>query len=448
MLLTSPRWKDILEKIPAAVLQVIKELKSHDYQAYLVGGSPRNLLLGQNPQDWDVATDALPECIENLFHRTTPLGKEFGTILVHLEEWHIEVTTFRREGAYSDGRHPDEVDFIPRIEEDLARRDFTINSIALDPISKRLVDPFNGRKDLGKRIVRAVGIPRERFAEDPLRMLRFFRFQSALDFRGHRQTFAAVEPGLIKVVSPQRIQFEFNELLLGPRPDRGLQGMAKTGLLETMAPEFKTLEDVPKVLEHLIKSTQAVKPDLHLRWAAFLHDLGKGATMKRTAKGVQFHGHHKASVEMAREILERLGMPRSRKEKILHLINWHMFECDPRFSYSALRRLIKKVGPENIEDLLELRRADIIASTERFDLAWKNFSLFRERIKDILAEERVFSLKDLAIDGHDVQKQLQISPGPQVGEILEEVMDWVLEDPRRNNREELLEYLQENFKNQ
>lgn len=436
-------WARVDKDIPFEIKEALHRLHNQGYDAYLVGGALRNLLLGQLPKDWDIATAAWPGKVEELFPRTTPLGKRFGTIQVHMDDYTVEITTFRQEGPYSQGRHPDTVEFIPSITEDLSRRDFTMNAMALDPLRRLWVDPFGGEKDLKRGLVRAVGDPWERFQEDPLRMLRFFRFQAQLGFRGEKRTYQAVDPGPVHRISQERIRDEMDRLLLAPHPDKGLWGLYNTGLLTTLFPEFKPLEEEDRIIHHIIKTVAAIKPKTHLRWAALLHDLGKGPTRAIQEGRLTFHGHEKVSQEQGLTILQRLHQPKALQEKVERLVAMHMFPANPHQSDAALRRFIQKVGPENITDLLELRRADIVATSHRFDLAYKPFKAFCNRIEEILSQEQAFSIKDLAINGKEVMETLKISPGPRVGAILEDTLHWVLENPKRNNREDLLNYIRQ-----
>ncbi len=442
-MLFSLRWPQIIAAIPSPVIKALKKLQAAGRQGFLVGGASRDLLLGKKATDWDIATDALPTEVEDIFPVTLPLGKKFGTILVKENGLNMEITTFRREGTYSDGRRPDCVEFVGDIRSDLARRDFTFNAIALEPLAKKLIDPFDGRRDLARKRVRAIGNPSRRFSEDPLRMLRFYRFQAQLGFKGDKKTAAALVPDSLQKISRERVGEELNRLLLSAHPQLGLRGLAESGLLATLAPELLALSLDTETLAHSIKTVQAIKPTLPLRWAAFLHDIGKPHTRTYKDGRWRFWGHDKIGAELAQKVLVRLKMPKVLQEKTLILIRNHMFTIDPRSGDGSLRRLIKKVGTDNILDLLELRRADIIASSPRFDLAWPDYSLFVSRIKSLLEEDNIFANKDLAVDGHDVMALLDIPPGPQVGRALSAVLDWVIADPRRNTKNQIINYLKE-----
>lgn len=450
-----PGIRRVLPRIPGEVTAVIAELKTRGFQAFLVGGALRDLLLGHPPGDWDVATDALPAQVEEAFpgRLLVHTGKRFGTIRVLAGEIPVDVTTFRREGAYTDGRRPDWVEFRGSVVDDLSRRDFTVNAMALDPLAQELVDPFRGRRDLRRRVIRTVGDPQARFREDALRMLRFYRFQAVLDFRGEAGTeraiarVAAEEPSLIAKVSPERIREELNKLLTGVAPGKGLRGLVRTGLLPMILPEFAPVVKEPGLMAHLIATVEAVRPELHLRWAAILHDLGKPATRIQDGTGVHYFGHEQAGEKLAAALLERLRFSRAFTERVLVLVRRHMFPCDPMMTDTALRRLAAKVGREALFDLLELRRADIVASGRQYHRAWRTLYEFASRIQALLQEEKVLTMADLAVDGHDIMDVLGLAPGPEVGRVLQELFYWVTEDPARNTRERLLGYLKEKKKN-
>ncbi|HHW12011.1 MAG TPA: HDIG domain-containing protein [Firmicutes bacterium] len=436
------KWAQICRRIPAEVFTVLQRLQSAGYQAYLVGGAPRDLLRGHPPQDWDIATDARPEQVKALFDRTVAVGEKFGTVGVLIGEQQVEVTTFRREGEYSDGRRPDWVAFTPDLVADLARRDFTINALALDPIGRRLVDPFRGLWALKRRLVKAVGDPAARFQEDPLRMLRFYRFQSTLGFRGETATEQGIEAEAITRISGERIRDELTKLLLGADPARGLKGLARSGLLTAIMPEFKAVWATdPAIFTHLVATVEAIKPTAELRWAAFLHDLGKATTRQVEGDRIRYFGHEKVGHELAAGILERLRFSNAFRQKVLTLIRWHMFQADPWLTDAALRRLVGKVGPEHIIDLLELRRADIVGTGGPSARALENLVRFHRRVQALLAGERVFTRKDLAVNGREVMAFLGLPPGPQVGAVLDDVFHWVTEDPARNRKELILDYL-------
>lgn len=438
----------IVRSIPPQVLYVLQQLADSGFQGYLVGGAPRDILLGRTPTDWDVTTDARPEQVETIFTKTRPTGKRYGTITVMMAEDEVEVTTFRGEGPYSDGRRPDWVQFSAKVEEDLSRRDFTVNAMAYDPLREVWIDLFNGRRDLRWRVVRAIGDPVQRFREDGLRMLRFFRFQSTLDFKGDRRTAQGIVVDWVRNVAWERLREEMNRLLTGVAPGKALRGMAHYGLLQAILPEVAALQGLAQGayhkfdgFEHTVTAVEAIEPELVLRWAALLHDIGKAWTKTTDERGIHFYGHDAHGAEMARSALRRLTCPRWLVERVEILVRHHMFYAGSDITDAGLRRLVARVGPENILALLELRRADIIASANRYELAWQAFHQFKERVEAFLREERVLSRADLAIGGNDLKEVFGWAPGPKYRETLDDLFQWVLEDPDRNRRETLLEYL-------
>jgi len=434
-------WRRLRRQIPEEVLFALNRLAEAGYEAYLVGGAPRDLLLGRTPEDWDLATGARPEKVKTLFANAWPLGEKFGTVRVPFDRLVVDITTFREEGAYSDGRRPDWVNFTPSLEADLARRDFTMNAIALDPLREKLVDPFAGVQALKRRLVKTVGEPAVRFGEDALRMLRFYRFQATLGFRGDRETEQGITPGLITKVSGERIRDELTKLLVASFPKASLEGMARSGLLPAVLPEFGAVLAEPGLFRHTVATVQAIKPATGLRWAAFLHDLGKPRTRVDQGDRLHYYGHEKVGAELAAAILERLRFPRKVAEQIQALVRWHMFPADPWMTDAALRRLVARVGKENIKGLLELRRADLVGTPGVAARAFRGLTQFASRLDALLAGETVLSLRDLAVNGHEIMEFLGIQPGPRVGEVLQEIFHWVTEDPARNRKELILEYL-------
>lgn len=438
-----------LRNIPQAVLHICRTLHDAGYLAFVVGGAVRDSLRHLQPGDWDVATDALPATVQSLFAKTIPTGIKYGTVTVIYDNTAVEVTTFRSEGIYRDGRRPESVTFGTSIEEDLKRRDFTVNAIAYDPITGRFCDPFGGRRDLRRHLLRAVGDPVERFQEDGLRMLRFFRFLATLNLRPDRNTLAAVQPHLIRRISQERIGDELSKLLLAEKPSRGLLPMHKSGLLQEIIPELSRCDGVTQgnlhrwdVLHHLIYAADYALPDLPLRWAALLHDIAKPVTRFVDEKGIHFYQHEVKGAAMARSILQRLRYDKQTIKKVAFLVRWHMFSVHFRSTDRALRRFLHKVGKDNIFDLLELRRADILALGKQDDrLAWLAWNGLKQRLEDILAEENALSVKDLAINGRDVMEVLGIPPGPEVGQALEWLLEQVLDDPSLNEPSQLINML-------
>lgn len=416
--------QEILSRIPDPVFQIAQRLGAQGYQLYLVGGAIRDILQQKETTDWDLATDAKPSVVEDLFPCTVPLGRPYGTLLLKKKGMRFHLTSLRK----------------PTIQEDLKDRDFTINSLAFDVMQYQLLDPWGGRRDIKKRLLRAIH-PEATFRADPLRMLRLFRFVGQLNFSIHPPTYQAIEPAWIESVKGERMVEEMNRLLLSLHVDKGLEGLFSSGLLNCILPEFRCLQGEKKILHHIFQTTSFIPPTLVLRWAALLHDLGKGETRKVEGGRVTFHGHDRRSVELAQEILKRLGLKKSLQKEILNLIAHHMFPLDPSMSDRALLRFIKRVGKDSMEDLLQLRRADIMGTTGRFDLAWEPFWSFSQRIQALFNEDPPLSVQDLAVDGRDVMELLNRKEGPCIGKILEEALSWVMQDQKRNQKELLEEYI-------
>lgn len=418
--------RDIGSQIPKSLQEVAAELKKNRRQVYLVGGAVRDALRGIETKDWDLATDAPLWELEASFPKTIPIGREHGTLLLTSGGLQAHISTFKGQS----------------IEEDLGRRDFTINSMAYDIQSKKILDPYGGKRDLKREILRGIH-PTARFLEDPLRMLRLFRFVGQLGFKIEKKTLEGVDPLLISGVKVERIAEEMRLLLLSSHVERGLSGLYKTGLLEAIIPPFRSFKGEERILNHIFKATAAIYPALPLRWAALLHDLGKGETKIVDERGVHFYGHDKLSRELGDRVMTELRLSEKMKKKVLILVRHHMFSLDPMMSHRAISRLVRRVGRENIEDLLELRRADIMATTGRFDVAWERFSAFSRRIEELLSNREPFSIKDLVIDGRDVMDLMDLEEGPQVGEILEEALEWVMENRGSNTRGDLERFLRE-----
>ncbi|MFO7246304.1 MAG: HD domain-containing protein [Thermaerobacter sp.] len=450
-LLSFPTVTDRL--IPSGVRRVLLGLARAGHQACLVGGCVRDLLLGRPPSDWDVATDARPERVQALFDRTRPTGIAHGTVTVLVGRRPVEVTTFRTEGTYSDRRRPDWVEFTGRLELDLARRDFTINAMALDHRG-RLHDPFGGLRDLEAGVIRTVGDPGARFQEDALRMLRAVRFAAQLEFRIEPEVLEAIREhaALLGHVSAERIRDEFSKILLAPRPAPALETLRETGLLERFLPELlegvgvaQNVHHAFTVWEHNVLACQHARPDLVLRLAALLHDVAKPRCLTVDPDGSRHFYHHEVvGAQMADAILRRLRFDNATREKVVHLIRHHLaLHHYPDMSDAAVRRLIRRIGLEHLDDLIALRIADRKASgTKRSELS-RGTRLLLRRIEQVLAEDAAFGLKDLKVDGHDVMRVLGIPPGPLVGRILNALLEAVLEDPSLNEPETLERLIRE-----
>ncbi len=434
--------------IPASLEELARIFRQHGRQCYLVGGAIRDMLLGRRSTDYDIATDALPQEVQGMFPRVIPTGLKHGTVTVLFRGLRFEVTTFRIDRDYLDGRRPDSVVFTPSIEEDLRRRDFTINAIAYDLATRRLLDPHEGRADLHRHIIRAIGDPLERFREDGLRPVRACRFAAQFGFSVEPATFAAIPSSLdtVRKVSSERIREELVRLLGAPQPSQGFRLMASCGLLELLLPELAAGTGVEQralhcfdVLEHSLRSCDAASPEnLPVRLAALLHDIGKPGTLRREASGdLSFHGHERLSAELSGALLERLRFPNQLIQRTRHLVLHHMFNYTEQWSDAAVRRFVARVGEEHLADLLALRRADQVGTCGDASPS-PALAAFSRRLEQVLAAGRALSLKDLVVNGQDLMRSLGLPPGPQIGVLLAQLLESVLEDPELNTREKLL----------
>lgn len=434
--------------VPNDVERVVETLIANGFEAFVVGGCVRDALRGVDPQDWDVATSAKPDEIQRLFKRSLYTNR-FGTVVVSSGAHEIEVTTYRIEADYADHRRPDEVAFTESLHEDLARRDFTMNAMAWRPTADggELVDPFGGRADLDAKLVRAVGDPTERFAEDALRMLRAVRFAAVLRMRIEARTADAIvtNAGLASALSGERIQQELNKILLADPPSTGIRLLSDLGLLAVLCPELEVCKTIPQdkavaqdVFEHSLITVDATPPDLVLRLAGLFHDVGKAETM---ADG-HFHQHEFVGEAITRRTLRRWKYPKDLVAAVAHLIRHHMFWYQTDWTGSAVRRFIRKVGLDSIPDLFALRRADNIGSGSRAPRMYALDDLWA-RVEGEIERSTAFSPRDLEVDGTDVMRELAIGPGPEVGRIIAAVFERVLDDPDLNTRERLLPLIRE-----
>ncbi len=434
-------------RAPKELFDFAGELARAGKKAYLVGGAVRDYLLGREACDFDVATDARPEEVARLYRRVIPTGIKHGTVTVLWKGLEIEVTTFRTESGYADGRHPDKVEYASTIEEDLSRRDFAMNAMAFDLATELLVDPHGGQADLSGRLVRAVGDPFERFREDGLRPLRAIRFASQLGFEIDAPTLAAIRPSIprFRLVSPERVRDELQKTLLSELPSRGLRLLEGTGLLEEIVPELSACRGVEQkgmhvfdVLDHLYASADASPPELVLRLAALLHDVGKPeAKAELPGEAPTFYRHEEYSARMSESILKRLKLPNAIVDEVAQLIRCHMFSYDDSWTDAAVRRFIARVGPERIEELFALRLADGAGILGR-PIDPRSLDPLRARIDRVIAAKEAFGLADLAVKGGDLAS-IGVPPGRAMGAMLKELLEAVMDDPSLNERERLLE---------
>lgn len=438
--------------LPPAVEEMINSLESAGYPAYLVGGAVRDALLGRPPRDWDVATAARPDEVLRLFPAARPTGLKYGTVTVPTPELEdgVEVTTFRSDGAYLDARHPVDVTFAEDVRADLARRDFTLNALAYHP-DRGLLDPFGGAEDLARRLFRTVGDPEERFREDALRLLRACRFCAELRLRPVKTLLWALREHapLLAAVSAERQRDELAKLLLSEDPRRGLRLLRLGGLLPILLPALAATYGLRQsrahaysVYYHTLKTVAATPPDLALRLAALFHDLGKTGAQAEDPEGRPlFPGHARLSAELAATTLRRLAFPRALVERVTLLVTEHMFHWTPTDGPTGLRRLLARVGPENLEALAALRRADLLSLRPLIpgDHRLTVVADLEEAVREVLATRPPYRRKDLALSGRELMEALHLSPGPAVGRLLDRLLQHVLEDPARNTRETLIQ---------
>ena len=445
---------------------ILKEIASifnnSGKQVYLVGGAVRDILRGRKIHDWDIATDALPEEVTAIVKRAggkvVPTGIKHGTVTVFYKRHSVEVTTFRTESTYSDGRRPDQVCYAATIKEDLSRRDFTMNAIALRLPKGEVVDPFGGAKDIRAGIIRCVGNAAERFSEDGLRPMRAVRFAAQLGFEMEKNTLDAI-PGVLPVaakVSWERVRDEFDKIITSALPSRAFLLMEKTGLLELFLGELAVCRGIDQkgfhkfdVLDHsLLACDYAARSgySYELRLAALLHDIGKPQARQMGEAGVwTFYRHEEISRTMCRKMLGRLRCSNAVIDRVSHLVKEHMFNYTEDWSDSAVRRFIARVGEENLEDLYRLRRSDTYAFSGE-ESEPRSLTLLAARVREALAYSRTFTIKDLAVSGKDLMG-IGIESGKKMGIILRELLETVLDDPNQNTQEKLLEIADKMNKN-
>ncbi|MFP4562491.1 MAG: CCA tRNA nucleotidyltransferase [Spirochaetia bacterium] len=435
-------------KVPRILHDFSNAFHDSGHECYLVGGAVRNMIAGFEVTDYDFATDALPEEVMKLFKRVIPTGIKHGTVTVLFRHHKFEVTTYRTEGTYSDGRRPDTIEYLPSIEEDLKRRDFSINSLALNLHTGELLDLHGGREDIKNGLIRAIGTPDERFKEDPLRIMRACRFAAQLDFSIEEHTFdaAARLSDRIRSVSAERIRDEFEKILLSDIPSKGIHSMDRTGILDIIIPEMSEGKGVLQkgfhdfdVFTHSLYSCDSAPKDLIVRLAALFHDIGKPRAISYDEEGIpSFHRHEQLSAAMTRRILDRLKFPRSVERTVIHLIEQHMFHYQDQWSDSAVRRFVSRVGKESIGRLFQLRIADAEGMSERRMHPYKLDEL-KVRVDEVITKDNAFTVKDLAVDGNDLARDAGVPKGPEMGVVLDFLLESVLDDPELNTREKLID---------
>ncbi len=446
-------------EIPKEVKSIIKKLIKNGYQAYIVGGCVRDLLMKKEPQDWDVATNALPLQISKIFPNNY-IDNKFGTVKVQTKSRiealkEIEITTFRIEESYVDKRHPNDLEWAKTIEEDLARRDFTVNAMAIKLDSKLcdIIDLFGGQKDLKDKTIRAVGEPDKRFKEDALRLMRAIRFACVLDFKIESRTYQGIKnnSGLLSFISKERIRDELVKIIMSKNPSFGIELLRETGLLRCIIPEIlegykigQNKHHIYDIYEHALKSLSFAASqnfDFHIRFAVLLHDVGKPRTKAGEGLNSTFYNHEVVGAKMTAQILERLKFPRKDIKKITKLVRFHLFYYNVgEVNESSVRRLLRGVGQENIKDLVYVRMADRIGSGCPKALPYKlrHFLYVAERVS-----QDPIDVTMLKVSGNDIMEILSIEPGPLVGKILNILLAEVLEMPSKNKKGYLKERIKE-----
>lgn len=432
--------------LPEQVKTIIEKLEENGYEGFAVGGCVRDALLFRNPDDWDITTSAKPEQVKALFKRTVDTGIQHGTVTVLMDGEGFEVTTYRIDGEYEDSRHPREVCFTSNLTEDLKRRDFTINAMAYSE-KRGLLDEFNGVEDLKEGVIRCVGNPEERFHEDALRILRAVRFAAQLGFQIEEETLSAIRrlaPHL-RYISAERIQTELLKLIVSPHPET-LRLACEAGITAVILPEFDHMMETPQnnphhivnAGEHTLRALQAVRADKVLRLSVLCHDFGKAVTRTTDESGIDhFYAHPEVSGQMAKDLLKRLKMDNETLYQVEKLVKYHDYH--PGTNARSVRKAIYKIGEDLFPKLLEVQRADVLAqSTYQQEDKLSDLKRIEELYHRILEEKQCLSLKDLAVTGRDLI-QAGMKPGKELGICLSQLLEVVLEDPEKNNKEELLE---------
>ena len=447
-----------LTNIPKEVQTILTELEGHNFKAYLVGGCVRDLFLDRTPKDWDVTTNALPDEVQKVFPDSV-YENDFGTVGVKTRSENpklalVEITTFRLEEKYSDFRHPDKIKFAKTVEEDLSRRDFTINAMALD-IKGDLVDPYEGKNDLSAKLVKAVGNPKERFEEDALRLMRAVRFAAELGFEIEKETEKAAKSlsKLLAIIARERVRDEFVKIIMSDKngPAWGVAMLENLGLLQYIVPELREGIDMGQnkhhiytVWEHNLRALDYAAQNsysLEVRLASLLHDVGKPRVKGGDGPDSTFYNHDSVGARMTLKIMDRLKFSRELTEKVAHLVRHHLFYYNVgEVTEAGVRRFLRRVGPENIDDLFKVREADRIGSGVPKAIPYKSRHL-QFMIEKVKTDP--ISPKMLQVDGSRVMEVLKITPGPRVGWILSALLEEVLDNPEKNSREFLEEKIKD-----
>ncbi len=435
-------------EIPRYVTEVANSLNRRGYEAWLVGGSVRDLIIGRPAYDHDIATNATPDEVISIFKRVIPTGIKHGTVTVLKRGYQVEITTFRSDGKYTDRRRPDTVTYAQTIYEDLSRRDFTINGIAYNPLTGVTIDPYDGKKDIERKIIRTIGDPVERFSEDGLRPFRACRFASQIEFSIEDKTFGAISKCLdtTSQISIERIRDEFLKILGSRLPSVGIELMRKSGLLEQTIPELLTGYGVDQnrfhrydIYHHNLYSCDAAPmDDYRIRLAALFHDIGKYHVKRDVEEGKSvFYNHEIIGAGITKRIMRRLKFSNNDVRFVTHLIRNHMFHYTRQWTDGAVRRFMRKVELENLEALFELRRADRMGNGFKRGES-NSVRNLKDRIARVIEAENAITVKDLAVNGTDIMSEFELGPGPLIGRILSHLLEEIIENPEKNSREILM----------
>jgi len=439
-------------QLPKSVTDILQRFDKAGYEIYIVGGAVRDILMGKPANDWDFTTSATPEQILKVI----PGGlynNQFGTVFTDNPEDAArphEITTFRKEEGYSDARHPDKVTWGKTLDEDLSRRDFTINALALDK-NLKVIDLFKGQEDIKKKLISAVGDANQRFSEDALRMMRAIRIAAELGFTIEEKTFEAIKKNaaLINKIAKERVKEELFKILASGNPYEGVLLFRNSGLTTEVLPEFDKCFGVEQkspgrhhiydVGNHLLMALKFCKStDSVTKFATLIHDIGKPQTYKKLPNGtITFYNHEMVSTRIAENIADRLRFSKKERDKFITLVRWHQFTVDEKQTDNALRRFLRNVGLENVEDMLALRVADRLGGGAR-ETSWR-LEEFKKRLLEV--QKQPFSIRDLKINGNDVMKKLSLKPGPEIGKILEKLFEEVANKKIPNERKALLKNL-------
>ncbi len=442
--------------LPLLIKKIAKNFINNNFEIYLVGGAARDIIMNRKVHDWDLTTNATPEQILKIFPKNSFYNNRFGTVGITTSEKEVvEVTTFRKELNYTDKRHPEKVKWGKTIKDDLSRRDFTINAIAVklsfkaSSLISEIFDPFKGQKDIKSKTIIAVGDPNDRFSEDALRMIRAIRIASQIGFIIEDKTFASIikNSGLIKKISWERIRDELFKILVSAHPNQGICFLYSSKLLSHILPELIVGKGVEQakhhtddVWTHCLKSLENTpSKDPIVKLAALIHDVGKPFTAQGEGEKRTFYNHEIAGGRIANEIGKRLKLSKKDLIRLRKLVRWHQFSVDEKQTDKALRRFVRHIGKENLKDILKVRAGDRLGSGVG-KTSWRT-ELFKKRLIEV--QKQPFSIKDLKINGKDVMKTLNIPPGPEIGNVLTALFEEVEDNKDLNNRKDLLKRMLE-----